>query len=78
MPCRQSAEHCVNDFVAFRGYVNQTLGPRPKDQSLDRINNYGNYEPNNLKWSTPSEQTLNSWGSKRHKELEALMREDTL
>jgi len=67
----------INDFVAFRGYVNQTLGPRP-DQSLDRINNYGNYEPNNLKWSTPSEQTLNSWGSKRHKELEALMREDTL
>ena len=36
------------------------MGERPSDDySLDRINNDGNYEPRNCKWSTAKEQTRN-------------------
>jgi hypothetical protein len=35
------------------------LGPRLKGKTLDRINNNGNYEPGNVKWSTRAEQSSN-------------------
>lgn len=35
------------------------MGDKPKGMSLDRINNNGNYEPSNCKWSTSSEQQHN-------------------
>lgn len=35
------------------------MGERPKNLSLDRIDSNGNYEPDNCKWSTAQEQTLN-------------------
>ena len=36
------------------------MGFRPSNKhSLDRINNDGNYEPNNCKWSTDIEQSRN-------------------
>jgi hypothetical protein len=34
------------------------LKPTP-DHSLDRINNNGNYEPGNLRWTTKAEQAAN-------------------
>lgn len=45
-----------NDFMAFYNHI----GPKPsKKHSIDRINNEGNYEPGNTKWSLPQEQANN-------------------
>jgi hypothetical protein len=45
-----------HDFAAFLADV----GPRPSPQhSIDRIDNNGNYELGNVKWSTRKEQDLN-------------------
>lgn len=46
-----------DDFTAFRDWA-RSNGYSEK-LSLDRINNDGNYEPNNCKWSTQKEQCNN-------------------
>ena len=40
------------------------MGNRPEGYSLDRIDNGGNYEPSNCKWSTATEQSHNQRISK--------------
>lgn len=40
--------------------INNWLGPRAAGMTLDRINNDGNYEPGNVKWSTRKEQANNT------------------
>jgi len=46
-------------FNSFLGYILSELGPKPDGKTLDRVNNDGNYEPGNLKWSTLGEQAAN-------------------
>ena len=45
---RQGFEHFLAD-----------VGPRPKGTTLDREKVNGNYEPDNCKWATPTEQANN-------------------
>ena len=47
------------DYVAFKSWILEHLGERPQGYSLDRIDVYGNYEPENLRWATRSIQNSN-------------------
>lgn len=46
----------ITSYASFLAYVGRA--PSPK-HSIDRIENDGNYEPGNVKWSTPKEQANN-------------------
>jgi hypothetical protein len=57
------------EFEPFLSYV----GLRPSSiHTLDRINNNGNYEPGNVHWATPKEQSANT----RRKRIEDFSTED--
>lgn len=48
-----------DSFQAFYDYVSRLPNFGEKGYSLDRINNDGNYEPGNVKWSSKTEQNQN-------------------
>jgi hypothetical protein len=69
------APEWIKDFVVFRDYINQNLGPRPKGCTIDRIDNDEGYFPGNIRWATPSVQSNNTNRTKLGKILQAFRAE---
>jgi len=48
-----------HNFQSFFDYVTQLENYGKPKYTLDRINTYGNYEPDNLRWADKRTQTIN-------------------
>ena len=53
------APEWLHDFKAFYDYVSKLPHYGEKGYSIDRIDNDGNYAPNNVRWATAKEQIHN-------------------
>ena len=49
----------IDDVKAFILYCEENLPPRQPGETINRIDNDGNYEPGNIEWSSREEQNRN-------------------
>jgi len=60
-------EEWKNDYSSFKEWMMDNIGLKPTSKhTLDRIDPDGNYEPDNLRWATSSEQNVNKRRSKKN------------
>lgn len=52
---------CQRWIDSFENFI-ADMGPRPDGYELDKINNDGNYEPSNCRWTTKLESRRNRRG----------------
>jgi len=62
-----------HNYKSFERWIFRNIGRRPAGCTLDRIDNWGDYEPGNVRWATASEQRRNrrpawtSWPENRER-----------